>query len=77
MNFILISFIKPDVRKTLKINFSGYKIASYLKYICFIVGPFVSCLLRLTRDVTNFSRVLFAIFLCVLHVCKMGHSFSG
>ena len=28
MEFVLISLIEPDVRKTLKINFSGFEITS-------------------------------------------------
>ena len=32
MDFVLIACIKPDLRKTLKINFSGYEITSSLNY---------------------------------------------
>ena len=32
INFVLISFNKPDVRKTSKITFSAYEITSKLNY---------------------------------------------
>ena len=39
VNFILIFFIKPNVRKTLKINFSGYKILAPCEWSDKFPGP--------------------------------------
>ena len=49
-DFLFDFLLYPDVRKTLKVNLSGYKVTSYLNYITTIFK------LRRARNVSLLSR---------------------